>query len=382
MADLNLLDSSNFDTLSFIDTIPNEAQREHYTWLLVMHMYHRLGLVKEFNISENNLFRFAGTICKRYRNVPFHNWYHAFNVAQTLFFLLTTCECMKLLKPLELLALFTAALCHDADHPGLNNVFHSKANTRVAFLHKKSTLENHHFLHAMSVLSLAECNIFSNLKSKKLQKVQVYIRDIILATDLSLHNIILDMVETHSRLLAKKFSRKKTPKLTQEEKIVMMCCLMKCSDLSNEIRPSFIADRWAKRVNEEFSAQSALEKKLGLPLTPWIDPDKIIMEKEQINFINGLCLPLYQLLQQVVPPVDLCVHQLHENLLNWQHRLQKNHKPVGETDRSVFSEDQLRGTGRTLTDQLSALASVVGFNFSSKKLTKQTSLSVKAGKKS
>jgi hypothetical protein len=29
------------------------------------------------------------------------------------------------------LVLITAALCHDADHPGLNNVFHAKAHTRV-----------------------------------------------------------------------------------------------------------------------------------------------------------------------------------------------------------------------------------------------------------
>eukprot|EP01126_Amoeba_proteus_P041745 TRINITY_DN449_c0_g2_i7.p1 TRINITY_DN449_c0_g2~~TRINITY_DN449_c0_g2_i7.p1 ORF type:complete len:305 (+),score=50.13 TRINITY_DN449_c0_g2_i7:1353-2267(+) len=295
-----------------------------------------------------------------------------------MFFLLTTCDCVKLLKPIELLALITSALCHDADHPGLNNVFHAKANTRVACIHKRSTLENHHFFHAMSVLSQGECNIFSNLQSKKLGKVQDYIRQIILATDLSLHKIILTTMEEHEKHLAKKYCRRKPSSLTKEEKIAVMCCVMKCADLSNEIRPSYIADRWAQRVNQEFSAQSTLEKKLGLPLTPWIDPDKIIMEKEQMNFIMGLCLPLYQTLQHVFSPVEVCVSQLQQNYLTWEERFKKIDPSMTPLDRSVFHEEQQKGMGKSLGEHLSALASATGLGIVLKrrrKLEKQNSSS-------
>eukprot|EP01126_Amoeba_proteus_P041728 TRINITY_DN449_c0_g1_i1.p1 TRINITY_DN449_c0_g1~~TRINITY_DN449_c0_g1_i1.p1 ORF type:complete len:187 (-),score=29.67 TRINITY_DN449_c0_g1_i1:314-874(-) len=54
---LKLLGSTEFDTLSFIDIIPDETQREHYMWLIVMHMYIKLGLVEQFKIPEDNLFR-------------------------------------------------------------------------------------------------------------------------------------------------------------------------------------------------------------------------------------------------------------------------------------------------------------------------------------
>ena len=40
----------------------------------------------------------------------------------------------------------------------------------------------------------------------------------------------------------------------------MMCALIKCSDISNEIRPKNIAKRWAHLVIEEFFAQSDLER--------------------------------------------------------------------------------------------------------------------------
>lgn len=93
-----------------------------------------------------------------------------------------------------------SALTHDCDHPGLNNSFQHKAGTRVctlnrvyrslqapAMLHQKSTLENHHLIQCMQILSLPECNILQNLDSNEKEALKLYIRHLILATDLSLH---------------------------------------------------------------------------------------------------------------------------------------------------------------------------------------------------
>src|SRR4051812_4973059 len=70
---------------------------------------------------------------------------------------------------------------------------------------------------------------------------------------------------------------------------------MKCSDLSNEIRPRAIANIWAQRINKEFFAQADKEKELNLKVSAWMDYTKIVLAKEQMNFIGGLCLPLYAL---------------------------------------------------------------------------------------
>lgn len=131
-----------------------------------MYMYIDLGLVKEFNIDEVTLFRlefrfffcdsrtiseidfnfyrFIMTICRKYRNVPFHNFFHAFNVTQTMYYFLTTGKCLTLLDKRDALAMLTATLCHDLDHPGLNNSFLIQAGLKIGSLHKRVPKNNNH----------------------------------------------------------------------------------------------------------------------------------------------------------------------------------------------------------------------------------------------
>eukprot|EP01127_Copromyxa_protea_P018763 TRINITY_DN5979_c0_g1_i1.p1 TRINITY_DN5979_c0_g1~~TRINITY_DN5979_c0_g1_i1.p1 ORF type:complete len:224 (-),score=54.55 TRINITY_DN5979_c0_g1_i1:27-698(-) len=200
----------------------------------------------------------------------------------------------------------------------------------------------------MSVLSLPECNIFGNLNSSQMVELQLNIRDMILATDLSLHKLILTSMEAHRKVLNKAFKGTKANQLSREKKVPAMCCIMKCSDLSNEIRPKDIAILWATRVNREFFAQSAKEKEMSLPLTPWIDPEKVVIEKEQINFITGLCMPLYKTLHSVFPTISPCIDQLKKNLVDWEWRLQEmttREEAAKLSIRSVWEDDQ-EGTGK------------------------------------
>lgn len=55
-----------------------------------------------------------------------------------------------------------------------------------------------------------------------------------------------------------------------------------------------ISNKWATRINREFFAQCDLEKELNLKVSAWMDYKKIILAKEQMNFIGGLCMPLYK----------------------------------------------------------------------------------------
>jgi len=51
-------------------------------------MFLQLGLVKKFNIEKETLYRFLITVRRNYRDVPYHNWRHAFNVSQVMFAIL------------------------------------------------------------------------------------------------------------------------------------------------------------------------------------------------------------------------------------------------------------------------------------------------------
>eukprot|EP01126_Amoeba_proteus_P065354 TRINITY_DN927_c0_g1_i17.p1 TRINITY_DN927_c0_g1~~TRINITY_DN927_c0_g1_i17.p1 ORF type:complete len:482 (+),score=93.35 TRINITY_DN927_c0_g1_i17:497-1942(+) len=291
--DRELLSSLAFNVLDMEQRYKNEEDCEEYLTLLIMTMYVDLGLVHEFNIDQRKLYRFILTICRKYRNVPFHNFYHAFNVTQTMYYFLTTGKCLHVLDKKAALAMLTATLCHDVDHPGLNNGFLVQAGLKIGTLHKRSTLENHHLLQAMSVLQQPECNIFSNIPKEDVVLLGHYIRDLILATDLSLHGVILRNMEARKKRISKEFSSSK-PSLNHQDKVSVMTMVMKCSDLSNEIRVSEVAKKWATRINREFFCQCDMEIKLNLNVSSWMDYKKIILAKEQINFISGLCMPLYK----------------------------------------------------------------------------------------
>ncbi|RUS91426.1 hypothetical protein EGW08_000856, partial [Elysia chlorotica] len=86
-------------------------------------MFQELGLMRKFKIEHETFCRWILTVRKNYRNVPYHNWRHAFNVCQVMFVILQQCQCRGYLTDNETLALTVACLCHDLDHRGTNNAY-------------------------------------------------------------------------------------------------------------------------------------------------------------------------------------------------------------------------------------------------------------------
>lgn len=77
--------------------------------------------------------------------------------------------------------------------------------------------------------------------------------------------------------------------------------LIKVADISNEARPMDVAEPWLDRLLQEFFAQSAAEKSEGLPVTPFMDPDKVSKPGSQVRFIGLVLLPLFEALGELVP---------------------------------------------------------------------------------
>eukprot|EP01122_Echinamoeba_exundans_P012849 TRINITY_DN54_c0_g1_i3.p1 TRINITY_DN54_c0_g1~~TRINITY_DN54_c0_g1_i3.p1 ORF type:complete len:512 (+),score=89.52 TRINITY_DN54_c0_g1_i3:1037-2572(+) len=355
-----LLTTLDFDVLPFKD----RGDEEH-VYLLLMNMFHDLGLIEHFKIPEANLYRFLVLVARRYRDVPFHNFFHAFNVTQTMYFFLKTCQAWNILAPLEILAMLIATICHDCDHPGLNNDFQRKAQTRIAHLHKKSILENHHYLQCMAALSKPETNILLNLTQEQEDQMYTHLRDLILATDLAVHGIILKNLTERKKQLHRIWRSGSPQGLTDEDKKLIMCSMVKCSDLSNEIRKQNISRRWAKMVLEEFFAQSDKERELELPVTPFMDKHKIIIAKEQINFIEKLCMPLYTQISAVFTPLEACVRQLEENRDAWNIRLRLFFSEDSEefkrlSNRSIWEREQVKAKTNNLSATLAERASSSG----------------------
>lgn len=89
--------------------------------------------------------------------------------------------------------------------------------------------------------------------------------------------------------------------------ILLQLCmvLIKVSDISNEARPMDVAEPWLDRLLQEFFKQSDAEKLEGLPVTPFMDREKITKPSSQCSFIGFVLLPLFEALGDLFPELQV-----------------------------------------------------------------------------
>eukprot|EP01117_Protostelium_nocturnum_P011859 TRINITY_DN4329_c0_g1_i1.p1 TRINITY_DN4329_c0_g1~~TRINITY_DN4329_c0_g1_i1.p1 ORF type:complete len:392 (-),score=77.11 TRINITY_DN4329_c0_g1_i1:42-1217(-) len=309
---IETLNTLSFDPYSF----PIDGSQPLRLLILSLDMFQTLDLLQSLNISVSLFKRTLLVIRNNYRDVPFHNYYHSFNVAQSIYYLLQTRDMKIYFDSVELFSLLLSSLCHDVDHPGLNNAFLQNAKTKLKSRFESdegnggmdSLLEKYHCRKTFDILSRKDCNIFSQMKADDVKRIKEYVSCCILSTDLSLHGNYMERLRGLERINWE----------NSEEKKWIMCTLIKCADISNEIRPSSIGRKWAQRVMTEFYAQSSLEKEKGLPVAPHMDPMKTTTASGQIGFINYLCLPFFKELTRLFPTMKVCCDQIIENREKWE----------------------------------------------------------------
>uniref|UniRef100_A0AAV2LBT1 Phosphodiesterase n=1 Tax=Knipowitschia caucasica TaxID=637954 RepID=A0AAV2LBT1_KNICA len=265
--------------------------------VLLQTMFEDLGFVSEFQMETSILQNFLLEVHRHYNSIPFHNFSHCFCVTQMMYGLIWITELRTKLSRTDLLIMITSALCHDLDHPGYNNVYQINAQTDLALRYNDiSPLENHHCAVAFSILSKPACNILKNVTSDQYKQIRSGMIKCILATDMARHNEILNKFKSFQPTFD--FSNK-------EHKEVLMKILVKVSDISNEARPVSVAEPWLDCLLQEFFNQSDTEKSRGLPVTPFMDRDKVSKPSSQTNFITFVLLPLFTELTKLFPCLEL-----------------------------------------------------------------------------
>ncbi|KAB0398084.1 hypothetical protein E2I00_019732 [Balaenoptera physalus] len=143
------------------------------------------------------------------------------------------------------------------------------------------------------ILSQPECNIFSSVPAEGFKQIRQGMITLILATDMARHAEIMDSFkekmenfdysnEEHMTLLI--------PDLFFQLKMI----LIKCCDISNEVRPVEVAEPWVDCLLEEYFMQSDREKSEGLPVAPFMDRDKVTKATAQIGFIKFVLIPMFE----------------------------------------------------------------------------------------
>ncbi|XP_029164738.1 uncharacterized protein LOC114935944 isoform X2 [Nylanderia fulva] len=296
--------------------------------LMLQTMFIDLDLPEKFNIPLPILRNFLYEVYNNYNEVPFHNFRHCFCVAQMMYAIAWAVDLPSKIGDLEVLVLIASCICHDLDHPGYNNIYQINARTELALRYNDiSPLENHHCSVAFRVLEQPECNILASLDNATYRIVREGIIRCILATDMARHNEILSQFNDT------------VPEFDYTSKAhinLLSMILIKVADISNEARPMEVAEPWLDRLLQEFFKQSDAEKLEGLPVTPFMDRDKVTKPSSQVSFIGLVLLPLFEALGELLPELQALIVQPVREALEYYRRLNEAAKDERHHRKSVI----------------------------------------------
>uniref|UniRef100_A0A672ZWH1 Phosphodiesterase n=1 Tax=Sphaeramia orbicularis TaxID=375764 RepID=A0A672ZWH1_9TELE len=294
-------------------TFDNWQWEDSEIMVLLQVMYTDLDFIAAFNIEPEVLQQFLFEVYRRYNNIPFHNFKHCFCVTQMMYGLIWLTNLRSQMESIDLLIMLTSAVCHDLDHTGYNNAYQINARTELALRYNDiSPLENHHCAVAFEILE--KYNIFRNVSTDQYKRIREGIIKCILATDMTRHNEILNKFK--SILPTFDFNNK-------DHRDVLMMILIKVSDISNEARPMEVAEPWLDCLLQEFYNQSDMEKLEGLPVTPFMDRDKVTKPSSQTGFIRFVLLPLFIELANLFPCLEQHIIDPVRKALNYYTEMEK-----------------------------------------------------------
>ncbi|XP_031428800.1 cGMP-dependent 3',5'-cyclic phosphodiesterase [Clupea harengus] len=277
----------------------------------ILSMFEDMGFINTYKIDLNSLARFCLMVKKGYRDPPYHNWMHAFSVSHFCYLLYKNLHLSNYLEDIEIFALFVSCMCHDLDHRGTNNSFQVASQSVLAALYSSegSVMERHHFAQAIAILNTQGCNIFDKFSRKDYQRMLDLMRDIILATDLAHHLRIFKDLENMAEVGY-------DPK-DQTHRSLLLCLLMTSCDLSDQTKGWKTTRKIAELIYKEFFSQGDLEKAMGNRPSEMMDREKAYIPELQISFMEHIAMPIYKLLQKLLPGGSELYERVAANQDQW-----------------------------------------------------------------
>jgi len=322
---LESMATCNFDVLEYDENIMDD-----FSFL----MFANTQVLEQFDIPEDILRNFINAVGTKYLDNPYHNYYHAVHVLQSVYFCLRKTEVHKFLCNIDILGILVSAFCHDINHPGHASDFEIKTDSKLSLLYNDvSVLENMHAHETFMLLQEEEFNIFAKLKKADRKELRKIIINAILATDMTHH---------------KNFTTKLGEMSSVEEvfdvedasaRQFLVDVFVHAADISAQVYAWEIASKWEERINREFVMQVEKEKRLGLtPSSFMAELDQPMKRfKSQLFFCDVILKPFWKGLAMLFPGLHGCAEQLETNRLMYQEELNK-HIPPEVRDKNTKEE--------------------------------------------
>lgn len=292
--------------------------------VLCVYLLHKYGLIHHFKFDTVTVWKCFSLIEEGYHVTnPYHNAIHAADVTQAMHCYLQEKEIYQHLTPLEMLAALVAAVCHDLDHPGVNQPFLIATDNHLAALYKNfSVLENHHWRCAMGCLW--ESGLLDSWAPDDVASLQDMLRSLILATDITRQQEFLTRFRQY--LDSGTFDME-----NPEHRHFSLQIALKCADICNPCRPWEVSQQWSYKICDEFYRQGEYERKLNLPVTLLCDSKKMSVARIQTDFIKYVVSPLFDVWDRWLQTSlsNSMVANMNINQKKWEEKLLKKSPEEG-----------------------------------------------------
>jgi cAMP-specific phosphodiesterase 4 len=316
---------------------------------------------------------FSMVVKDTYLDRPYHNFFHACDVTQTVYRLLIDTNWKQWMSDVEVYALLLSALCHDLGHPGVANPFLMETRDALAMTYNdQSPLENMHCAKMFQICSKEETSMFRRFDNDSYKKARKVCVSTILHTDASLHFDMVKQVTSCYELTSELCeiqanlyftSRSSAPdgpmqlnsqfrqEVLMKEPLLWLKLFLHLADISNPMKPFSICKAWSRRVLDEFFAQGDKEKSLGLPVGMLNDREKVNMPGSQHGFIIFLVAPCLVSTVKVFRVLLPLAEQLASNLQAWADLWEEDAKPSQqEKEKRAADVQKVRDTVMSLDD--------------------------------
>jgi hypothetical protein len=184
-----------------------------------------------------------------------------------------------------------------------------------------SILENMHVSEGIQLLLNPTLNFLDVLTADQFKEFYGTVVQLVLATDMARH------IEITSQFAALVNSGELSP-TNKNHRLMLLKIMVKFSDISNPSRPWQTCVAWSRRVMDEFFAQGDREKKLSLPISPFMDRETTNLAKCQAAFTEFVVIPSAELICKAIPALDpIILQSAKANLVSWKAELQQHPPP-------------------------------------------------------
>lgn len=171
-----------------IESIDFDARIEATSLTVPFKIFQKMGILEFLECDDQSMLRFLESVREHYKSLPYHNWVHAVDTVQFLYFVYYKANLTKYFEGLQKTALFISALCHDVGHNGYSSYYHICSKSRTFYLFgAESPMEISSF--SLTADLLAETPFFEKIDHPDFWG---FMQQLFIATDLMKTSLTLD----------------------------------------------------------------------------------------------------------------------------------------------------------------------------------------------